>query len=159
MNTIEFSNFPSVWDESITLKVITEKPPWKSTPVVPTKQPLVFSNFPTGWNENTNCHICKPRGIFLKHMIHKCSETNTTFYFDIHKRPVVICTPNNHLTEIESVKIGEMIEGIKKFCTMNNIREYKIGWNVSETSTKHFHIKIHINRNKVKQMLKNHFCV
>ena len=107
------------------------------------------------------CYTCKPRGKILKHIIQDSKLKEITFHFDMHKRPIILCTPHKHYVNFDDMSKDEfynMLIGIREFCIDWNIEDYTLSWNVGNwQKNDHFHVKIKGCEKIVNRMVRDHF--
>ena len=107
------------------------------------------------------CYTCKPRGKVLKHIIPGTGSENVIFHFDLHKRPVILVTPNKHYESFQDIphsQVLELFQSIHNFCEFWKIKDYQISYNNGAWQThSHFHIKIKANEKIINRMRRDHF--
>ncbi|AOM63347.1 hypothetical protein [Heterosigma akashiwo virus 01] len=112
-------------------------------------------------NNKRKCYTCFPRQF---HERFKITETeNVRFLFDVAKRPMIIVTTLKHynnMFEVEPDEYAKILDDIKNFCELRNIRDFSISVNFGKWQTHHhFHIKLRTYERQVKIMRDDHFKV
>ena len=114
--------------------------------------------------KDNRCYACKPRGKVKKHIINTSSSGNYTFHHDMHKRPVIIITPNHHVdnfNELTNDNVIDLFKSIDEFCKFWGIIDYQITINYGKWQQKeennHFHCKIRLPEKLVNRFRRDHF--
>ena len=113
--------------------------------------------------KDKRCYTCKPRGKVKNHVINTSSSGLFTFHHDMHKRPVIIITPVEHVEQIQELGSEsqlDLFKSVGEFCELWNINDYQITINVGRWQTEnhpHLHCKIKIPEKMANRMRRDHF--
>lgn len=114
---------------------------------------------PKGPGKKNRCYTCKPRGKVKKYVIRHCGKA--VFHFDLHHRPLILITPDEHYTsffDMPSDLIMEMVEAVKRYCEDNAIKDYQVSWSGGKwQSHKHVHLKLRLTEECVALLRNDHF--
>lgn len=112
----------------------------------------------------SKCLTCYPTKLGKKHLITVID--NVSFHYDLCKRPAIIVTPVEHITELPKDNkefLGKLMSSILNFCYNWNIDEYKLVFtNTINNNNKHFKAKIFFtekSKSKLDSMRNLHFDV
>ena len=140
--------------------------PWQQPPIpqyLDPRQSIDLKLVRKNKKKDKRCYTCKPRGKVKHHIINTSSSGNFTFHHDMHKRPVVIITPNRHVEQFSDLTGDEQVDffkSCKEFIELWNIRDYQLSINFGSwqnSSHSHLHCKIRLADKKVQQMRRDHF--
>ena len=108
------------------------------------------------------CQTCYPKKLGIKHTI--TTLNGVIFHYDMCNRPVIIASPQEHMTEFPHDKdfLGNLSQTILQFCSNWNFTNYSLVWDIREYNINHIKVKIFIqeqDKDKLKSMKDIHFDV
>jgi len=153
---------PNTWQQNFAHM----QAPWQQPPMpqfIDPRESIDLKLIRKPKKKDKRCFTCKPRGKVKHHIINTSSSGNFTFHHDMHKRPVIIVTPNKHVEQIYELSPEEMIDffkSIEEFTNLWKIKDYQITINAGrwqDSNHSHLHCKIRIAEKMANRMRRDHF--
>jgi len=144
----------------------TLEQPWTQPPLpeyLDPKKSIDLKLIRKAQKKDSRCYTCKPRGKVKKHMINTSSSGLFSFHHDLHKRPILIVTPNRHIESVNDMTSEEKIDifkSIEDFMKFWNIDDYQVSFNSGRWQNhEHLHFKIRISEKIINRMRRDHFSL